>query len=357
MEPLLIETPLNSLSFGNVSINILRELHKLDANIGLFPMGEVKLQAHEINPDFQTYLKKSIDQRFDFLSKDIKALKLWHLNGADNRKNPHQLLYSFYECNKPTDVEVAIANAQNTVAFSSTYARDQFNKLGVDAKHVPVGFDETLVSSNEEYFDDSVTHFVLMGKFEKRKHTAKIIQTWVKKYGNDSKFLLTCCVTNPFVKEDEMRKLINDALGNEHYTNVNFLPYLNTNIEVNDLLNSADIDLTGLSGGEGWNLPSFNATALGKWSVVLNATSHKDWATAENSILVEPHGEISVADNMFFQEGNPFNQGSFYSWKEDAAIAAMETAISKSKTVNTEGLKLQQKFSYKRTTDELLKLL
>ena len=75
---------------------------------------------------------------------------------------------------------------------------------------------------------------------------------------------------------------------------------------------SIDIDLTGLSGGEGWNLPAFNCTALGKWSVVLNASAHKDWATESNSILVEPSGQIPVDDGLFFKTGLPINQGKFF---------------------------------------------
>ena len=91
------------------------------------------------------------------------------------------------------------------------------------------------------------------------------------------------------------------------YFNINFLPYLNTNSEVNELMNSADIDLTGLSGAEGWNLPSFNMTCLGKWSMVLNATSHKDWATPENSILMESNKKIPAEDGLFFKAGQDYN--------------------------------------------------
>ena len=71
----------------------------------------------------------------------------------------------------------------------------------------------------------------------------------------------------------------------------------------------------------------------------------------------KPCGEIPAVDGVFFQDGGAFNQGSFYSWREEDVVEAMEIALSKSKTKNIEGLKLQEKFSYKRTTDELLKLL
>lgn len=100
-----------------------------------------------------------------------------------------------------------------------------------------------------------------MGKFEKRKHTEKIIKLWLSKYGNNNKYQLTVCVTNPFFKQEEMSAVIHNTLEGKRYSNVNFLPYLKTNSEVNELLNSIDIDLTGLSGAEGWNLPAFNATA------------------------------------------------------------------------------------------------
>ena len=193
-----------------------------------------------------------------------------------------------------------------------------------------------------------------MGKFEKRKHTGKIIQQWIKKYGNNNKYQLTCCVNNPFFKDEEMSHIINATLNGERYTNVNILPYLKTNQEVNELLNAIDIDLTGLSGGEGWNLPAFNATCLGKWSVVLNATSHKDWANKDNAILVEPDGEISCEDGKFFQKGSMFNQGTFYTWSEESFNKAMEEAEDKARQTNTEGQKLADKFTYSKTVDAIL---
>ena len=79
-----------------------------------------------------------------------------------------------------------------------------------------------------------------MGKFEKRKHTQKIIQTWLKKYGNNTKYQLTCCVTNPFFQPDQMQGLLQSTLEGKSYNNINFLPKLAKNDEVNELLNSID---------------------------------------------------------------------------------------------------------------------
>ena len=123
---------------------------------------------------------------------------------------------------------------------------------------------------------------------------------------------------------------------------------------MNDLMNSVDIDLSGLSNGEGWNLPAFNCTALGKWSVVSNCSSHKDWATKDNSILVDADAKQPCYDNFFFKEGAPFNQGNYYKMKGDDMIDGMIKAVEKVGQKNTEGTKLRDKFTYSKTIDSIL---
>jgi hypothetical protein len=351
---LLVEAPLNSLSFGNVSLNIIREFYNRKLDIGLFPMGNIDLNSFELEQDFVSYIQSSIDKRFSFLDKEIPSFKLWHLNGSENRKNKNQYLYTFYECNQPTNTEASIAKSQEKTFFSSSYSKDIFLEKGCsNSSFIPIGFDNDFYQTEKKYLNN-VIHFGLMGKFEKRKHTGRIIQAWLKKYGNNNKYQLTCCITNPFFKPEDMNNIIQNVLEGKRYTNVNFLPFLQKNKEVNDLLNSIDIDLTGLSGAEGWNLPAFNATCLGKWSIVLNATSHKDWANEKNSILVEPNGEFDCYDQVFFQKGSDFNQGTFFNWDEDSVISAMEKAESKARQINTEGQKLSVNLTYSNTVDKIL---
>ena len=53
------------------------------------------------------------------------------------------------------------------------------------------------------------------------------------------------------------------------------------------------------------------------------------------------------------ETGN-FNIGSIRGFNEEKAISAMEKAEEKVGSVNTEGVKLQEKFSYKNTLDAIL---
>ena len=330
-------------------------MYERKMSVSFFPIGNVDISAFDkVDSDFKVWLEACGNNRYTSVSKDTPTLQLWHLNGSENRLTPRQALFTFYELDNPTVAEKNLADLQDLVIFSSSFAAEKFELIGCEnVCHIPIGFDKDFGPTGKEYLKDT-THFGLFGKFEKRKHTSKILSLWAKKYGNNFDYQLTCCVTNPFFKPEQMNQMIGQALEGKRYGNINFLPYLRTNSEVNDALNSIDIDLTGLSGGEGWNLPSFNATALGKWSIVLDASSHKDWATPKNSVLVGTKGKENSADGLFFTQGQQFNQGNIYTFDDDEVIAQMEHAETLAKKENTEGLKLQKEFTYKKTLDSIL---
>jgi glycosyltransferase involved in cell wall biosynthesis len=348
---------INSLSMGNVSFNFLKELWRKEVDVSFFPLyNTVDTDAYLINDEgFIDWVNKSISGRLKKINPDSPTLKLWHINGAENRVTRDQYLYTFYELDQPTDEEISLVNAQNHVFFSSKYAADTFISNGVSpnkVSYVPLGFDESFYKIDKK--DDDIVTFSLMGKWEKRKHTEKIIKLWVKKFGNNIRYQLNCLVSNPFFK-DKMEAIILNALGGERYFNVNFISFLEENSQVNSFINQADIDLTGLSGAEGWNLPAFNSACLGKWPVVLDATAHKDWATDKNSVLVSPNGQETAVDNVFFFNNQPFNQGRIFTWDEDEVVSAMEKAIELHKSgVNKNGELLKEKFSYSNTIDQIL---
>ncbi len=357
MNSLIVEAPINSLSFGNVSYNILRELWRKNIDVMWFPKGgNTALESFDkIDSKFAQWLENSANNASKRIKPDMPTFQLWHLNGSQSRIGSTQNLYTFYELDQPTEQEINLAKFQSKVWFSSNYAAEAFKKHGVNTDVLPLGFDEDFFKTERTYLRPEVVHFGLMGKFEKRKHTEKIIKLWLKKYGNNNNYQLSVCVTNPFFKQEEMKNILSNCLEGKRYKNINFLPHLKTNSEVNELLNAIDIDLTGLSGAEGWNLPSFNATCLGKWSIVLNETAHKDWANNTNSILVEPNGIEPCYDEKFFQKGSPFNQGNIFTWDSDVVSQAMDLAVSKKGQINTNGELLKDKFSYSRSVDRLLK--
>ena len=355
MDKLIFKCPINPVSFGNVSLNLMRELYKRNVQVAHFPIGNPDASVYDkLDNDLKQWLQESLNNRLKVAKKDIPTLQLWHINGSENRISREQYLMTFYEVSAPTLVEKNLVDLQDHVFFSSKYSADKFKSVGCDnVSSVHVGFDPDFHKTGKTYLKDKI-HFGLMGKFERRKHTGAILRAWADTYGNNMDYQLSCCINNSFLKPEELNHAIHTALDGKRYGNINFLPFLKSNSEVNEFLNAIDIDLTGLSGAEGWNLPSFNATALGKWSVVLNATSHKDWATPSNSILVEPSGTAPSHDGRFFHQGADFNQGEIYTFNRDDVIAKMKEAESVCKEENTEGLKLQEEYSYSLMLDKLL---
>jgi hypothetical protein len=356
-----LNLPINSVSFGQVSTLLLRELHKRDTDFTLFPIGDrIDLSSQEIDDKLMEYIKKNSNEFLSKLHRNQPCFKLWHLNGSLESFSDKRYLLSFYELDSPTKEEINIVKNNNTVFFSSKNTVETFKMFGCsNVEYLPLAFDKyNFKQLNKKYFDEDRIVFNLVGKLEKRKHHKKIIQSWVKKFGNNPKYHLQCAIYNPFLKEEDNKTLFASILEGKNYFNVSFLGHMQKNSVYNDYLNSANI-IIGMSGGEGWGLPEFHSVAIGKHSVVLNAHAYKEWANEDNSTLVNPNGKIEVYDNMFFHKGQPFNQGNIFDFNPDDFISGCEKAIEKVRLnkVNENGLKLQNQFTSEKFADNILKII
>ena len=90
-------------------------------------------------------------------------------------------------------------------------------------------------------------------------------------------------------------------------------------------------------------MPAFNSTCLGKWSIVLNNTSHKDWANESNSILINSDKNIPAYDGTFFSEGGFYNQGTI-NLIEEEDMAGCPRASRQKRKQKTQKVKLKENF-------------
>lgn len=351
---LIIHTPISALSLGQFGYNVIRELYRRKVQCVIFPYGNVDLTPYKPDQQFNQWLERSINDRLKRYDRTVPCLNLWHINGSEMKPADRQYTFSFHETSSPTDYEINVVNQQDATFFSSSWTVENFQLFGAkNVSFIPLGLDEDFVPITQPPYD--FTHWGLVGKVELRKNTQMIVQTWIKRYGGNPKHQLTLCVTNPFFNEQQMNGWYAQTFGAAGKPfNVNILPHLKTNVEMNRLYNALDVDI-GFSSSEGWNLPSFTATALGKWSIVTNCTAHKDWATTANSILVEPTLPMrEVYDGVFFGKGQPFSQGNVYDFSVEQLNEAMDRAERKAKTPNLEGRKLATTMTYKNTVDQIL---
>ncbi|NBP58450.1 glycosyltransferase family 1 protein [bacterium] len=342
--------PINSVSFGQVSTSILKFFFDKKEKIALFPIG------NNIDVDTQTYASQEFKEWLNLCATEAylghdrnnNIFKLWHLNGGLESYSKNQTLFSFYELDSPTKVELNVAKNSKALLFSSEYAVDNFKKFGLDnVFYVPLFFDKyNFKRIDKKYFGDDRIVFNLVGKLERRKHHLKLLKAWAKKFGNNSKYFLQCSIFNQFLKPEDQTKIIASAMDGKMYFNIQFLNFMPNNLMYNDYLNSADI-IIGMSGGEGWGLPEFHSVALGKHAVILNAHGYKSWANKTNSTLVEPSSKIDSVDGIFFHKNSPYNQGNIFDFNEDDFISACEETVEKVKAnrVNSKGIELQEAYS------------
>ena len=352
--------PLNGVSFGQVSTLLMRGFFERKINPSIFPIGgKIDFNSQGTDPVFFDYINKCAQKANVEHSRDIPSFKLWHLSEGLNCVSKVNNLLTFYELDEPTPSEINIAKNQDKLIFTNKYSQEVFDQFGIDSHVIPLAFDKyNFKRVQKKYFDDDRVVFNLSGKFEKRKNHKKIIQAWIKKFGNNKKYFLQCCIYNHFLSEKQNRDLFIDAVDGQTVFNVQFLGHMPTNALYNDYLNSSNV-MIGMSGAEGWGLPEFQSVALGKHAVILNAHSYKEWANAENSVLVNPKGKEPAYDGIFFHKGQEWNQGNIFTFDDDDFISGCEEAIKRVEKhrVNQEGLKLQKEFSLDKTLDKLLPLI
>jgi hypothetical protein len=349
---MIIQTPINNLSFGNVGTNILRELYKAQKDVLIFPVSNVNLEAFEPKQDFIKWLSDKIQLAPLRYSKNMQSLKLWHIQGAESSIG-RTSLFTFHETDTLTDLEVNILNNQERVYVSSEFTKGVFETFGVKNVHfAPLGFDSDF-HQTERLMPEEVTVWGLFGKLEPcRKRHLKTIKAWVRKYGNDPKHVLHLHLFNHFIDVKEQNQILNKTLGKE-YKNVNVIPFISTNRTFNQSLNAVDI-VMGMSGGEGCDLPVFQCICLGKHGVVLNAHAYQSYYKDEVT-WVNPSGKIVADDGKFFRPGLAFNQGYFFDWNEDDFLTYCDEVYKKSLSnrLNDKGLLLQEKFSTKNMVKAL----
>lgn len=361
MEQFSLNLPINPVSFGQVSTAFLRGLHKRGYEPCIFPIGnnvDLSSQGEKPDSDFHKWLASCLNKSLSKHSRGTPVVKLWHINGSMESVSSDQVLYTFYELDSPTNEEINILKNQSCVLVSNSYTKSVFESFGVkNCEVVPLGFDShNFKKLDKEYFKDDRVVFLLLGKFENRKHHQKVIRAWIKKYGNNPKYFLSCALFNPFLKPEQNQALFNQCVEGNKYFNVQFLGFMAQNELYNDFLNSGHI-VIGMSGAEGWGLGEFQATALGKHCVGLNAHGHKEWMTEENAVLVNPCGKKEIYDGMFFHKGQPFNQGNMFDFDDEEFLNACDKAVERHEAnpINIEGLKLQEEFTYDKFTESVIK--
>lgn len=193
--------PLNNLSFGFCSFNILKELYQKGISPNLFTQGGVDLSAFNLDQDFQYFLQSCLNKAPKYFNRNNKCFKLWHINGSEQSISNDTYLFTFYELDNPTQIELNILNNQKAVFVSSKETKTVFENFDVQIPviYCPLGFDKHHFKKEDvRPYGKDIIVFGVFGKFEKRKHHAKLIQTWLKNSEIIESMFFTLIFITPF---------------------------------------------------------------------------------------------------------------------------------------------------------------
>ena len=351
-----VKIPVNTLSFGHVGLSILHEAYKDNQDVRLLVNGGTDISAYSYSKEFLDWLSAAALNSKENVNFSDVGFNLWHLDGCENRMGVNQNLLTFHETSELTKTEANFARQQNNVFVTSRYTQSVFKNAGVDASYLPLGFDSThfknLKTAHSPSHDGTIV-FGVFGKFEKRKHTEEVISAWNSKYGGKRGFKLNTHVYNPFFSPEQNSTLLARSVDGNKPWNINPIPFVKTLAELNGCFNACDV-VIDMSGGEGFSIPSFSATALGKHAVLQNFSSLSDWGPDSGAIMVPAAPMQDVYDGHFFVQGREFNQGQIAGFNKDDFLSACDEAVKRA-TVgpNEQGKYLQTKWTWEETWKNL----
>lgn len=357
------EGVINPLSFGWITNGIAKEFFKRGIEFSFFPISNnLDWSAFDkVDENYRNYLNNSANEAWKKFNINDKSFKIWHINDSWKKLSKKEnYLLTFHELDALTDEEVNILNSYDKVFVTSKFSKTVFEDYGVKVPviYVPMGIDTEIFYDLKQPrpFKDIIVSSIF-GKAEKRKATAKTIQTWVSKYANNHRYKLHAYVTNPFFKPEQMNQFFAQVFnGQPKPFNVDLFPYLPTNSHLNAAYNTTDI-VIDMSCGESISLGSLNCVGMGKHSVIHHNSGLKDWANEQNSVLVKSNGKEPCYDGVFFHPGQKFNTGNIYTFNSDEFINGFELAVKRfeNNPINEEGKKLQETYSFKAGVDIILK--
>jgi autotransporter strand-loop-strand O-heptosyltransferase len=225
--------------------------------------------------------------------------------------NGKKIAYNVWETTRYQDDFFERLNTFDQVWVPSQWQKNCLIEQGMGSdkiKIVPEGVDVKTYKPKNYVVSQPINRpfrFLLVGRWDYRKSTKEIIDTFIKTFSEDENVELILSVDNPYATdglqstEERLKKY------GIHHSKIKVVHHLSKD-EYVDLIKTADVFLS-CARGEGWNLPLIEAMASGIPSLYSNWGAQLEFAEG-HGIPVDIIGEVPASV-----------QGKdYYSWVKDA---------------------------------------
>ena len=347
MNNLNMMCPIGGTGYGITSLNIFKELYKLNNKISLFPVGNnLSYNSENEKPILQECMVNS-----RFFDNNAPILKIWHQNDLAIRPGKGRYyVFPFFELDTLSDLEKHHLKCADELFVASEWGKEVLINNGIDKKITvsPLGVDLEIFKKPLKIKIDNPNYvFMHIGKWEKRKSHDFLIEAFDKAFNIDDNVELWLMPFNPFLtkeQEEEWVKLVQKA---KLSSKIKIFNRVETQHHLAEFIDHCDCGIF-LSRAEGWNNEIIETMALDKPIIATNYSAHTEYCTQDNSYLVDIDTLEKAFDNKWFNgEGNWAKLGDR---QLEQSINHMRFVYNNNIKSNPNGLETAKLYSWKNTS-------
>lgn len=338
--------PINKLSYGYLSLNILKELSK-NHNVSLWPIGGI-----EYEPKYHSLIKLCIANTglFDVYAP---AIRIFHQHSLDLFPGRGKKIgYSVFELDTFSDVEKHHLSSCDELIVCSQWAKDVCinNGISIPIHIVNLGVD-TNIFYPKPMPNSDIIRFFNIAKYEKRKSHDIISNAFIDAFKDKKDVSLFYLGESQLYTPEENRewasKLTKDPLNR-----IKCLNRLSSLENIADLINLCHCGVFP-SRAEGWNMPLSETLACGRYAIATDVTAHSEYITADNSLVVKTNGLVTASDNKWFRN----SVGNWYDVDYSSLVNQFQAAyeyVKKNNVLNEAGISTAIAFSWENSAQKII---
>lgn len=344
--------PINTVSYGIVSLNILKELSNL-IDVSLWPIG----QPQVTNQNDWDYVQRACENARSY-NPEAPCIRLWHqFDLAQFVGRGAHIGFPIFELDQFNKQEKHHLKSVDHIMVCSRWAKeviktDLGEPYAANTHVIPLGVDTALF---KPVYPTKKENFVFFncGKWEVRKGHDILAQAFNDAFCPSDPVELWLMTENPFCskEEDAQWKMLYMQTPMYSAGKIKFRPRVNSHEEVYKIMVQTDCGVFP-SRAEGWNLEALEMMSVGRPSIITNYSAHTEYCNNSNSFLIPVNQTELAYDDKWF-----FGQGSWGVFKTQHIVDAMKSAVSSKHIYFQDCVNTANQFTWKNTAKEIINVL
>lgn len=367
-----ILAPINNLSYGIVSKNIIKELIKSNNTVSLWPIGNNEFETVEE----RELIRSCVSNNANF-DNSAPSLRIWHqFEMAQHIGKGLHCGLPIFELDRFTNREINHLASLDKIFVCSQWAKEVVLKSmndnyrqwrgSIEVKHSdnevivsPLGVNTNIFSYNEEYRPcETWTTFITIGKWEIRKGHHILIHAFNAAFKPSDRVRLIMLTYNPFLKEEYVKEWYKQCELSNMSSKIECVKHYVSQLDLIDIIRNADCGVFPTH-AEGWGLPILEMLAMGKEVITTNYSGQTEFCNHNNAHLIEVDKMEDANDGIWF---NGYGQWAKIGPNQvDQLIGYMRDIHIRKQNgdnlVNLAGIETAKKFSWKNTALTILRSL